>query len=101
MKVCAGKRVLMLLENNPYPQDPRVLREARALVDGGYHVSVICPADPGQPWCEMIDGVRVYRFPAPQDANGLAGYLWEYGYSIIAAFFISLLVFLREGFDVI
>ena len=91
----------MLLENNPYPQDSRVRCEAQALTTAGYHVSVICPADSGQPWHELHDGVQVYRFPAPTPANGFVGYLWEYGYSIVATFFLSLLVLVREGFDVV
>jgi glycosyltransferase involved in cell wall biosynthesis len=91
----------MLLENNPYPQDNRVYQEAIALADAGYQVSVICPMAPGQPWRETLDGVHVYRFPAPPTANGFLGYLWEYGYSMVATFIISLLVCLREGFDVV
>jgi len=101
MKRYACKRVLMLLENSRYPYDPRVLREATALTEGGYHISIICPGGPGQPWHEMVDGVRVFRFPAPREGNSLGAYLWEYGYSMVAAFFLSLLVFLREGFDVV
>jgi len=91
----------MLLENSTYPQDARVRREARALVDAGYQVSVICPMDSGQPWCETLNGVCVYRFRAPPAANGFLGYLWEYGYSMVATFVLTLLVALREGFDVI
>jgi glycosyltransferase involved in cell wall biosynthesis len=91
----------MLLENNPYPQDGRVRGEANALAAAGYRVSVICPSARGQPWREILGGVRVYRFPAPPAANGFLGYLWEYGYSMVATFVISLLVLLREGFDVV
>lgn len=101
MKASSGNRVLMLLENNPYPQDPRVRREARSLVVAGYQVSIICPAARGQPWREMLGGVRVYRFPAPPPAHGVLGYLWEYGYSMVATFVISLLVFLRVDFDIV
>lgn len=101
MKPSAGNRILMLLENNPYPQDTRVRRESRSLMAAGYHVSVICPKAPGQPRRNILDGVRVYRFPAPLPANGFLGYLWEYGYSMVATFVLSLLVFLREGFDVV
>src|SRR5438132_10424680 len=97
----AGGRVLMLLENNSYPQDYRVGCEARALADAGYQVTVISPAQPGQPWRETIDGVRAYRYPAPRAASGFMGYLFEYGYSTVAIFILSLLVYLREGFDVI
>lgn len=101
MRESAGKRVLMLLENNPYPQDPRVRREARALVDAGYGVSVICPAADGQPQRETVQGVHVYRYPAPPDGQGLRGYLREYGQSLVATFILSLVVLFRRGFDVI
>ena len=101
MKASVGSRVLMLLEKGPYPRDYRVRREARALAAAGCRVSVICPSVPGQPWREMLDGVRVYRFPAPPAANSFLGYLWEYGYSMVATFIISLLIFLCEGFDVV
>jgi glycosyltransferase involved in cell wall biosynthesis len=101
MQASVGNRVLMLLENNPYPQDPRVRREARALTDAGYQVTIICPSDPKQPWRELVDGVRVYRYPAPPSPSGVLGYLWEYGYSMAAAFMLSFFVFFREGFDII
>jgi len=100
MKGSGGSRVLMLLENNTYPQDPRVQQEARALVDSGHQVSVICPSNGSQPWHETIDGVHVYRFPAPPAANSFLGYFWEYGYSMFATLVISLFVLFKKGFDV-
>ena len=101
MKESVGNHVLMLLENSRFPHDPRVYQEARTLVDAEYQVTVICPAIKGQRWCETVDDVRVYRFPAPPAGNGLLGYLCEYGYSMIATLFISLFVLLRNGFDVV
>jgi len=101
MKASVGGRVLMLLEKGGYPRDYRVRLEARPLAAAGYQVSVICPLDPGQPWREVLDGVRIYRFPAPPAANSFLGYLWEYGYSMVATFVISLFILLREGFDVV
>ena len=97
----AGDRILMLLENNPFPQDGRVRREANTLAAAGYRVSVVAPRGPGQPWRERVGEVEVYRFPAPPDANGFLGYLYEYVYSMTAALLLSLFVFLRRGFDVI
>jgi len=91
----------MLLENNPYPQDGRVRQEAEALVAAGHRVTVISPMEPGQPWREVCQGVRAYRFPAPPQANGLLGYLWEYAYAMAATGLLSLFVFLRHSFDVI
>lgn len=96
-----GRRVLMLLENYAYPQDGRVRREAVALVAAGYRVAVICPSEPGQPWHEVVDGVRVYRFPAPPAGQGFLGYVWEYAYAMVASLLLSWLVFWRDGFDVI
>jgi glycosyltransferase involved in cell wall biosynthesis len=97
----SSKHVLMLLENFSYPQDVRVRRESRALIAAGYRVSVICPAAAGQPRRETIDSVQVYRFPAPPEANGFAGYAWEYLHAIVAMFLISLVVWVREPFDVV
>jgi glycosyltransferase involved in cell wall biosynthesis len=101
MKTLANNRILMLLENLPFPQDLRVRREALALAAAGYRVTVICQSASGQPPREMVNHVSVYRYPAPPVANGFLGYVWEYGYSMLASFVLSLLVFLRDGFDVV
>ena len=101
MKKPRRSRVLMLLENNPYPEDGRVRREAMALVNTGHQVTVVCPSAPGQLWHESINGVSIYRFPVPPEASGFLGYLLEYGYATMALFVLSLVVFLRQGFDVV
>lgn len=54
--------VVMLLENNPFPQDPRVRNEARSLVAAGYRVTVVAPRGDGQPRHEVIGGIDVRRF---------------------------------------
>ena len=101
MKSLNSHRILMLLENNPYPGDLRVCREALSLVKAGYQVTVISPGKKKLRRYETVDGVHVYRFPAPAPGDSFFGYLWEYGYSITASFFLTLWVFLRHGFDVI
>jgi glycosyltransferase involved in cell wall biosynthesis len=97
----ANNRILMLLENQTYPRDFRVRREATALAVAGYRVSVICPAGPGQPFRETLNGVHLYRYPQPPEAHGSLGYFWEYGFAMAATFVLSLLVFFREGFDAV
>jgi glycosyltransferase involved in cell wall biosynthesis len=94
-------RVLMLLENYPYPQDGRVRHEAVALVEAAYQVTVICPAAKGQPHHEAIAGVQVYRFPSPPTATGIWGYVLEYGFAMAMMLILSVVVALREGFDII
>lgn len=91
----------MLLQNCSYPRDGRVRREARALTAAGFQVSVIAPLSKREPRRETVEGVNVYRFPAPPGARGFFGYIWEYVYSMVAIFIISMRVFLHDGFDVI
>jgi len=91
----------MLIENNPYPQDTRVRAEASALLSFGCRVSVICPSGKHQPARESVDGVDVYRFRAPFEAHGFWGYAWEYLYSTMIMFAISVSVWHRARFQVI
>ena len=71
-------RVVMLLENNPYPQDVRVRSEAESLVRAGYAVTVIAPRGEGQPRRERVGGVRVRRFWLPETPANPIGFVAEY-----------------------
>jgi len=101
MKQPTRRRVLMILENNPFQRDNRPKSEARALVSAGYKVSVISPLPPGGEVGEMVDGVNLYQFPAPPDANGFLGYVWEFAYATFVISVLSVVVLLREGFDIL
>jgi glycosyltransferase involved in cell wall biosynthesis len=72
-------RVVMLLENNPYPRDIRVRDEAESLAAAGYSVEVIAPCAPGQPLSERVGAVAVRRFRVfrPQTVS-VTGFLHEY-----------------------
>jgi glycosyltransferase involved in cell wall biosynthesis len=96
-----GRRVLMLVENAPYPQDSRVRKEAKTLAEAGYQVTVISPAAKGQPWLEVTSDARVYRYPFLFSGRGFLGYLVEYGYAMVAMFLLSLWVVVRNGFDIV
>jgi glycosyltransferase involved in cell wall biosynthesis len=74
----------MLLENCFYPRDPRVRREARALVAAGHQVTVIAPRDRGQSASETLDGVRVRRFRLPAVGTGALTTALEYGFALPA-----------------
>ena len=91
----------MLLENNSYPADQRVRREANSLVGAGFQVTVISPNRRGSPYHENVNGVHVYRFPRPPVGDSFVGYLLEYGWSLFCSFWLTMWVFLRRGFDVI
>jgi len=97
----AQARVLFLVENNGYPADFRVRREAVTLQLAGYRVAVIAPRASGQAWRDCIDGVEVYRFPEPPGGHGVVGYAFEFLYATAAMLLLSVYVALSRGFDVI
>lgn len=96
-----GLRVLIVVQNLPLAVDRRVRLECHALIRAGYGVSVICPRGAGEPRyrCENGIVVRSYR-PAPR-AGGLLGYVLEFLYCWIRTAVLSLVVAVREGFDVL
>ena len=71
-------RVVMLLENSPYPQDVRVRGEAESLVGAGHEVTVVAPRSPGQARRERLAGVRVRRFRLPETPATPLGFVLEY-----------------------
>jgi glycosyltransferase involved in cell wall biosynthesis len=101
MKASAGNRVVMLIENSTYPEDTRIRQEAIALTRAGYQVSVICQRHRKQRWREKLEGVFVFRYPAPHQARTFLGYLLEYSYSFVALYLMSLFVWANKGFDII
>jgi glycosyltransferase involved in cell wall biosynthesis len=101
MKKSANKRILMLLGNNPVPQDVRVYSEAVALAEAGYEVTIVAQKRKGQPYFDKVDGINIIRYPAPPKSSNLVSYIFEFGYSLIIAVILSMVVFMRDGFDVI
>ncbi|MBI4754063.1 MAG: glycosyltransferase family 4 protein [Betaproteobacteria bacterium] len=98
----AGKRVLILVENLPSPFDRRVWQEATTLRAAGYEVSIICPTGKGyEKKYEVLDGIHIYRFDLPLEAEGAKGYAVEYGAALTKTFALTWRVFLTRGFDVI
>jgi glycosyltransferase involved in cell wall biosynthesis/acetyltransferase-like isoleucine patch superfamily enzyme len=99
----SARRVLILVENLSVPFDQRVWREATALRRSGYKVSVICPMGKkfDRAFHERIKDVAIYRYPAYEAQQGILQYALEYGQALLSMFFLSVLVWIREGFDVI
>ena len=96
-----SKRVLMILENDTYPQDTRVLKEAMTLTENGYRVALICPRSRGQRLRETVDGVDVYRYPRLFAGGGQYGLALEYAWALVALSLLTFAVWLRRGFDII
>ncbi len=93
---------LIIVENLPVPFDRRVWQEAKALASAGWDVSVICPKSAMHPQDEeVIDGIFIYRHPAPLEARGRAGFIFEYASALWHETCLAWKVFRRHGIDVI
>ena len=95
-------RVLFIVENLPCPFDRRVWQEALALRTYGYEVTIICPKGRGYTKSvEVLEGVHIYRYYLPIEADSAFGYAVEYAAALWMEFTLSLWVSLTRGFDVI
>jgi glycosyltransferase involved in cell wall biosynthesis len=94
--------VCIVVENLPAPVDRRVWREACALRDAGYWVSVVCPKGTGS--CattyETLEGIDIYRHRL-WEASRVPGYLLEYSLALAAEFYLTLKVFARTRFRIL
>jgi glycosyltransferase involved in cell wall biosynthesis len=81
--------VVMVLENNCYPRDSRVRKEAESLTEAGLSVEVLAPREPDRPARELICGVRVTRFRLPDGGGGLVRTALEY---LVAGFAVARLL---------
>lgn len=96
------RKVLIIVENLPVPFDGRVWKEAQALHNAGYQVSVLCPAAKGYGrGYELLEGVHVYRHPVPKEKSSIIGYLLEFGCALFFEFLFSWWIFFRRGFKVL
>lgn len=68
-----------------YPADPRVRREAEALVEAGCKVDVFCLRDAGEKPLETIRGVETHRAPLERKRGSKFRYMYEYGLFIFLA----------------
>lgn len=97
-----GRRVLILVENLPSPFDRRVWQQATTLHAHGWQVSIICPTGKGyEAHYECIDGVHIYRYDLPNEAEGALGYLLEYSAALWHTFRLAFKVRRERGFDIV
>ena len=97
-----SKKVLIIVENLPVPFDRRVWKEACALNDDGYQVTVLCPRAKGYMENHVfLQGIDIYRHPIPKERNGIFGYIWEYGWALFWEIIYAWWIYIRHGFDII
>jgi len=97
-----GLRVLILVENLPSPFDRRVWQEATTLHAHGYEVSIICPTGRGcEKHYEYLEGIHIYRYDLPPEAEGARAYAMEYAAAVFYSFRLAWKIHRTHGFDVI
>lgn len=96
------RHVLMLVENQSVPADPRVWREALALSGAGRSVTVICPkAFAAHKSVERRNGIVIRRYPPPTEFPGKASVVYGYAYSVLCQLTLAFMVYLRLPFGII
>jgi glycosyltransferase involved in cell wall biosynthesis len=97
-----NKKVLIVVENLPIPFDRRVWKEACALREEGYQVTVLCPRAKGYTDKHVVlQGINIYRHPMTWEASGLLGYIWEYGWALFWEIAYAWWIYIKSGFDII
>ena len=97
------KHILFIVENNRFPEDIRVLNEAKAAREYGFEVSVISPGRPKEKGnkFEVVDRITVYRHPNPLEGKSKFGLLFEYINAIFWEAFLSIKIYIKETFQII
>ncbi len=98
------RKVLILLENNSFPEDRRVFNQVAALQDAGYSVSVICPRGDVpelKALRETVGGVKVYRYPMWGQGGGKFGYILEYLGALLFTSIWATILWITDDFEII
>src|SRR5512143_1913032 len=92
-----------MVVHHTYPlAEPRVERDAQALVSHGYEVDVICLQEEDEPAVDLVEGVNIYRLPVRRDkGRGAAAQLLEYLAFFILAFFKLISLHRRRRYKVV
>lgn len=84
----SARRPVAMIVHAYYEEDPRVRREAEAVVASGRPVDVFALRQPGDPADVVIEGVRVHRLDVQRHQGaGIGRYLLEYAEFFVRAMF--------------
>lgn len=90
-----------MVVHSHYPiGEPRVERQAKALIQRGYQVDVICLRNDQEKPFERVDGVDIFRLPVQRHrGRGAAFQMIEYMTFFILAFFRLSQLYLQRRYD--
>lgn len=84
------KHILFVVENCSVPDDQRVWKEAKAVKEMGFDVSVISPknSDSDKENFARLEGIDIYRYKQIVVGRGFISYIIEYLNYLIRTFFL-------------
>jgi glycosyltransferase involved in cell wall biosynthesis len=92
---------MIVVENRAAFDDHRVTKQIETLIQRGYHVYVITMRHRSNRRYSAHPLVHLYEYPPPPEPASMPAYFVEYGYSFLAATFLSLRVARQERIDVV
>jgi glycosyltransferase involved in cell wall biosynthesis len=92
-----------MIVHSHYPVgEPRAEREARAAVDAGYSVDVVCLRAPHEPASETVDGIGIIRLPVEHIRGvGTLHTFLEYGRFALRATIATMRLHRRSPVDIV
>lgn len=94
-----NSRILMISQSF-YDKDPRVQREAEALMDHGYQVDVIALCHNSHRRIDHLHGVRIYQIPIKKCRGGVLRYFFEYLAFFAMSFGLAGFLHIRRGYQI-
>lgn len=96
------KNILLIVQNNSFPFDKRVLREAISLKENNFKVFVISPrSEHDNKKYEIINNIVVRRYKDYLADGGLLRYILEYSNALIRIHALAVSYVIKEKIDVI
>ncbi len=84
-----------------FPQEVHLRRDAKALIESGFEVDVICARDKGERLYEKWNGINIYRITIRHLRKGIFRYLYEYLYFLIRATLLLTRLFFKKKYNCI
>lgn len=97
-----GKHILFIVENCSVPDDQRVWKEAKAVKEMGFDVSIVSPKDEKSDKEKFIniDGINIYRYKQIVVGSGFLSYIIEYTNYLVRTFFLVLSINFKKKINV-
>lgn len=95
-----GKKALIFIENYSFTYDKRVIREANALIDNGWDITVISPKYPEDPFYKKLHtNLRAYYYPK-LSFESITNHIVEGCITLSLGALLTFWVYIKHGFDI-